>query len=381
MGLIGRGLGDDQPGAGGRVGALRVVLGHQRRRQLAGRAVARQRRHHDAVGQLDVAEADGVEEKGWSWRRVWARARYLHGPWVCGDAPQARAVAQSRMLAYRHAFHAGNHADVLKHLVLLAVLQHLNQKDKGWRCIDTHAGAGGYSLEGGYAQKKAEYADGIGRLWTATTCRPPWPTGGPGARLQRRQGPEAVPRLAGHRARCHAAQDQLRLFELHPTDHKHPGQLPGRRARREVKMSDGFDAPEVAAAAAHAARRGADRPELRGQDRLRAHAGGAARGAGASPTAPGHRLVPQVQPLEAAQLPQRLKALPRAKGWLHARLTVAPAGCAGLRPGRQRRVRDQPALHAARPAAAGAALAGGAAGAHAGTPSIPGPGPSRQNAA
>jgi 23S rRNA (adenine2030-N6)-methyltransferase len=56
-------------------------------------------------------------------------------------------MAQSRpMLAYRHAFHAGNHADVLKHLVLLQVLGYMNQKEKGWRYVDTHAGAGGYSL-------------------------------------------------------------------------------------------------------------------------------------------------------------------------------------------------------------------------------------------
>ena len=50
------------------------------------------------------------------------------------------------MLAYRHAFHAGNHADVLKHTVLLRVLAHMNLKDKGYRLVDTHAGAGGYSL-------------------------------------------------------------------------------------------------------------------------------------------------------------------------------------------------------------------------------------------
>nr|MCE2747192.1 23S rRNA (adenine(2030)-N(6))-methyltransferase RlmJ [Burkholderiales bacterium] len=69
------------------------------------------------------------------------------------------------MLAYRHAFHAGNHADVLKHTVLALVLRYMNQKDKPYRLVDTHAGAGGYSLEGRYAQKKGEYEEGIGRLW------------------------------------------------------------------------------------------------------------------------------------------------------------------------------------------------------------------------
>ena len=61
------------------------------------------------------------------------------------------------MLAYRHAFHAGNHADVLKHAVLVAVLRHLNLKDKAWRLIDSHAGAGAYLLHSEQTQKHAEY--------------------------------------------------------------------------------------------------------------------------------------------------------------------------------------------------------------------------------
>ena len=69
------------------------------------------------------------------------------------------------MLAYRHAFHAGNHADVLKHTVLTLVLRYMNQKDKSYRLVDTHAGAGGYSLEGRFAQKKGEFEQGILRLW------------------------------------------------------------------------------------------------------------------------------------------------------------------------------------------------------------------------
>ena len=69
------------------------------------------------------------------------------------------------MLAYRHAFHAGNHADVLKHLVLAQVLTHMAAKDKPCTLVDTHAGAGGYSLEGRYAHKKDEFVGGIGKLW------------------------------------------------------------------------------------------------------------------------------------------------------------------------------------------------------------------------
>ena len=70
------------------------------------------------------------------------------------------------MLAYRHAFHAGNHGDVLKHVLLVAALNHLNAKDKPYWVIDTHAGAGGYALSTGYAQQRAEYESGIGRLWS-----------------------------------------------------------------------------------------------------------------------------------------------------------------------------------------------------------------------
>ena len=65
------------------------------------------------------------------------------------------------MFSYRHGFHAGNHADVLKHCVLVHLLRHLAQKDKAFWCIDTHAGAASYDLRGEYARKSAESATGI----------------------------------------------------------------------------------------------------------------------------------------------------------------------------------------------------------------------------
>ena len=68
------------------------------------------------------------------------------------------------MLSYRHAFHAGNHADVLKHLILIQVLRYMGQKPAPYWYIDTHAGAGRYSLDAGYATKLAEWKDGVGRL-------------------------------------------------------------------------------------------------------------------------------------------------------------------------------------------------------------------------
>lgn len=69
------------------------------------------------------------------------------------------------MLSYRHAFHAGNFADVLKHTILIQILEYLGKKDKPFCCIDTHAGPGKYELDGDYAQKNQEYQNGIGKLW------------------------------------------------------------------------------------------------------------------------------------------------------------------------------------------------------------------------
>jgi 23S rRNA (adenine2030-N6)-methyltransferase len=69
------------------------------------------------------------------------------------------------MLSYRHSFHAGNFADVLKHLVLTGILEHLRKKDKAFWCIDTHAGPGEYALDRDYALKNREFEKGISKLW------------------------------------------------------------------------------------------------------------------------------------------------------------------------------------------------------------------------
>ena len=68
---------------------------------------------------------------------------------------------------YRHAFHAGNFADVVKHAVLVRMLVHLRQKPAAFRVIDTHAGAGLYDLGGAEALRSGEWRDGIGRLLAA----------------------------------------------------------------------------------------------------------------------------------------------------------------------------------------------------------------------
>jgi 23S rRNA (adenine2030-N6)-methyltransferase len=65
---------------------------------------------------------------------------------------------------YRHAFHAGNFADVLKHVILVRILCHLRRKDKPFRVIDTHAGIGFYDLDADEAERTLEWRDGVGRL-------------------------------------------------------------------------------------------------------------------------------------------------------------------------------------------------------------------------
>lgn len=70
------------------------------------------------------------------------------------------------MLSYQHGYHAGNHADVLKHIVLLAIIQHMQDKPVPISYIDTHAGAGSYALYHTQAQTTQEATTGIHKLWT-----------------------------------------------------------------------------------------------------------------------------------------------------------------------------------------------------------------------
>ncbi|STO55637.1 DNA (exogenous) processing protein [Canicola haemoglobinophilus] len=69
------------------------------------------------------------------------------------------------MLSYRHSFHAGNHADVLKHIVQMLIIENLQLKEKGFYYLDTHSGVGRYRLFSEEAEKTAEYQEGIARLW------------------------------------------------------------------------------------------------------------------------------------------------------------------------------------------------------------------------
>jgi 23S rRNA (adenine2030-N6)-methyltransferase len=143
---------------------------------------------------------------------------------------------------YRHHFHAGNHADVLKHVALLELLRLLTAKDKPLAYLESHAGAGGYAL-GEEAEKTGEWRDGIGKLLSATDAPPAirnylnavraWNAGESG--LRRYPG---SPGLAADALR---SQDRLRLCESQPavaTELKR--RLADHDSRVQVFTADGY---------------------------------------------------------------------------------------------------------------------------------------------
>ncbi|MDP3083661.1 MAG: 23S rRNA (adenine(2030)-N(6))-methyltransferase RlmJ [Rubrivivax sp.] len=238
------------------------------------------------------------------------------------------------MLAYRHAFHAGNHADVLKHTTLVAVLRHMNLKDKAYRVVDTHAGAGGYSLQSEYAHKRGEYEHGIARLWGRDDL--PAPVADMVGLVRDFNGGKELRQYPGSPAFAHMLlrpQDQLRLFEIHPTDHKILASYLGEQPNVEIKMSDGFTGltPQLPPPS----RRGVvlidPSYELKSDYAKTLAALREVLTLFAECTV--IVWLPQLQLLEAAQLPQRLKASAETlakKGWLHAQLTLSQADARGF---------------------------------------------------
>jgi 23S rRNA (adenine2030-N6)-methyltransferase len=136
---------------------------------------------------------------------------------ACGASQRNRDYA----LNYRHAFHAGNFADVVKHVALALCFDRLNAKEAPYRYIDTHSGIGFYDFEGDEAGRSPEWKDGVGRVWNEEPGAPedvraalaPWlniirrlNTGG----LQHYPG---SPLIAAEMMR---KDDAIRLCELHP---------------------------------------------------------------------------------------------------------------------------------------------------------------------
>ncbi|WP_313084410.1 23S rRNA (adenine(2030)-N(6))-methyltransferase RlmJ [Pulveribacter sp.] len=250
------------------------------------------------------------------------------------------------MFSYRHAFHAGNHADVLKHTVLIATLQHLLLKEAALMVLDTHAGAGLYRLDGDYASTSGESADGIARLLAAPGPLAPALQAYVDTVRAFNQGPQArvypgSPFIVQRLLRAH---DRLKLFELHPSDaralERNVEQL---EAGRQVAVlrEDGFEGarkllPPPARRAlvlcdpSYEIKSDYGRVQDMLQDALKRFATGA--------YAIWYPIIPRP---EAHDLPRRLKALATKAGkpWLHATLTVKgsklapPAAGDSRRPG------------------------------------------------
>ena len=258
------------------------------------------------------------------------------------------------MLAYRHAFHAGNHADVLKHIVLADVLRYMGQKEKAYWLIDTHAGAGSYALNARYAQTRAEFRNGIARLWKRDDL--PAPIADYVALVQRFNDASTVvdadasgasasttPALTHYPGSPAIArmllrpQDRLRLYELHPTDHRildaAMGGKSGSNRHVEVRCADGFDA--LKSQLPPPSRRAV--VLIDPSYELKSDYGKLVAALRDALTRFAECVIvvwyPQLQKLESAQLPARLKSLAvqlAPKGWLHAQLTVQQPEADGL---------------------------------------------------
>jgi 23S rRNA (adenine2030-N6)-methyltransferase len=169
------------------------------------------------------------------------------------------------MFSYRHVYHAGNHADVLKHTVLLALLEHLQRKDGALTLIDTHAGAGRYRLDSTEARTSGEAGHGVLRLLQqqSTAAGQMQPAGNASKSIARLEWPALLaryraavgadqpsgsmrvypgsPLLLAQRLR---PQDRLKLFELHPTDSRALSSLVARwpqAAQVSLLRQDGFE--------------------------------------------------------------------------------------------------------------------------------------------
>lgn len=145
------------------------------------------------------------------------------------------------MLSYRHSFHAGNHADVVKHIVQSLILSALQQKDKPFVYHDTHSGVGRYNLTHEWSEKTGEYKQGIARLWQQSQL-PEELNSYIDAIKQLNDDAElryypGSPRIAKAHLRT---QDRMVLTELHPSDYPLLEQEFHRDRQVQIYKEDGF---------------------------------------------------------------------------------------------------------------------------------------------
>lgn len=228
------------------------------------------------------------------------------------------------MLAYRHVFHAGNHADVLKHTVLLALLKYLQAKDKPLHCVDTHAGAALHALHDAGMNSHREYDTGIGRLWDqAIESLPPLLQDylgairgcNPDGQLQRYPGSS---HLLSHRLRAH---DRLWLFEKHPSEQDALRRYFHGHDKVQLRGADGFEG--LRAVLPPVSRRGLILIDPAYEDKQDYRAVVSSVKAGLERFATGSYAIwyPMLARDEARKLPDRLTGLLPGR-WLHAQLQV-----------------------------------------------------------
>ena len=147
---------------------------------------------------------------------------------------------------YRHAFHAGNFADVIKHIVLVRILTHLQDKPAAFRVIDTHAGAGLYDLAGDEAQRSGEWLTGIARIMQARFSEAAFPLVAPYFDIIRAFNPQrelkaypGSPLIARALLR---PQDRLTACEVEPKARKHLINALRRDTQAKVVDLDGWTA-------------------------------------------------------------------------------------------------------------------------------------------
>ncbi|MDY7538136.1 23S rRNA (adenine(2030)-N(6))-methyltransferase RlmJ [Undibacterium sp. 5I1] len=242
------------------------------------------------------------------------------------------------MLSYRHGFHAGNHADVLKHFVTIQLLNYLGQKDTAYTYIDTHAGAGLYSLDAGYATKNAEFETGIAPLWDRKDLPPSLAEY---VDLVKELNPSGKMRYYPGSPYCAdkilREQDRLRLFELHPSEIKilsenfrkldahlaAQGHRPTTRGKRVIiAAGDGFEG--VKALLPPPSRRGLVLidPPYEVKDDYRRVKDTVEDGLKRFPTGTFAVWYPVLNRQDSKQLPERLKRL-QANGWLNVTLSIS----------------------------------------------------------
>lgn len=239
------------------------------------------------------------------------------------------------MFSYRHAFHAGNHADVLKHAILLHTLDYFNRKDAPYWVIDTHAGAGLYQLDSDWSSKNAEHAGGIARLWDKTDL------------------PELLADYVKHIREYNTNgelryypgspwltldllrdKDRLRLFELHPTESDVLVRNLEKRGRGPLRQTtvfaaDGFEG--IKSLLPPPTRRGLVLIDPSYEDKRDYRRAFTAVKEGVKRFATGTYAVwyPLVQRVEAGELARQLEHL-QVKSWLHATLTVQKPAADGF---------------------------------------------------